>query len=210
MLRDAPENRSGAHILDEVMGNRVGSDPHHHPRVDVMTETFHRRPIAHERGWTVRHAGPAVAENFDIVPAVPAGPVTTICYNRVPQDSAFIQKIALNQELYRRPAIAFDHNIELEHRCLRGSSKQSHVWRLRRGFSTRCPASPCRSSTARRPHRAGPTDGSALFRSHPAHGRMPAHLSKCLLQTCIGERCPDTNVMSRRSGPRTSASHSSP
>ena len=102
--------------------------------------------------------------------------------------------------LYRRPAIAFDHYIELEHRCLCGSSKQSHVWRLRRGFSTRCPASPCRLSTARRPHRAGPTDGSALFRSHPAHGRMPAHLSKCLLQTCIGERCPDTNVMSRRWG----------
>ena len=103
MFRDAAENSSLAYILYEVVGNCVGSDPHHYPHVDVMTVNLHICPIAHERGWTVRHAGPAVAENFDIVPAVPAGPVTAIWCNHVPQDSAFIQKTALNQELYRRP-----------------------------------------------------------------------------------------------------------
>ena len=115
-------------------------DPHHHPHVDVITVNFHTCPIAHKQGWTVRNAGPAVAENFDIVPAVPAGPELSgrIACPRIVHPAS-----------RRRPAIAFDHNIELEHRCLRGSSKQSHVWRLRRGFSTRCQASPCRSSTAR-------------------------------------------------------------
>ena len=89
MLGHPRQNGSRAHVLDKIVGNRIGADTKHDTRFEIPLETLQRRAITHERGRAMSDTGRGLTQQVDIEITVPTNPRAVIRHNRMAQDHSF-------------------------------------------------------------------------------------------------------------------------